>query len=72
MEENGNTLIATHFKLKRFLCKQNDGFPKCVVLKERLLLKLLLGEANRTSLHCRVFHIMSGYRTPCYTDPTFG
>jgi len=69
-EENGNTLISPHFKLKHFLCKQNGGFPKYVVLKERLLLKLelLLEEANRRGFHCTTFHIMSGYRTPSYNE----
>lgn len=65
MEE---TYIAPHFKLKQFLCKQNGDYPKYVVLKERLLLKLelILTKLNDTGYHCNTLHIMSGYRTPFY------
>jgi hypothetical protein len=67
-EENQETLISAHFKLKDFLCKQEGGYPKYLVLKERLLLKLelILEKTNGKGYHCRSFHIMSGYRTPYY------
>lgn len=67
-EENQETLIAPHFKLKQFLCKQNGDFPKYLVLSERLLLKLelILEKVNEKGYRCDTFHIMSGYRTPYY------
>ena len=66
--ENADTLISPHFRLGQFLCKQEGGYPKYLVLKERLLLKLelLLERINQKGYHCNSFHIMSGYRTPYY------
>lgn len=66
--ENAETLISPHFRLAQFLCKQEGGYPKYLVLKERLLLKLelLLERINQKGYHCNSFHIMSGYRTPYY------
>jgi hypothetical protein len=69
-EENEETLLAPHFKLKQFVCKQNGGYPKYAVLRERLLLKLelILEKVNEEGYRCDTFEIMSGYRTPCYND----
>ena len=65
---NAETLISPHFRLKQFLCKQNGEYPKYLVLKEKLLLKLelILSEVNARGLYCDTFHVMSGYRTPYY------
>ena len=65
---NENTLVAPHFKLKQFLCKQGGSYPKYVVVTERLLtkLELILAEVNRQGYHVETFHVMSGYRTPYY------
>lgn len=67
-KENEETLVAPHFKLKQFLCKQGGGYPKYLVLQERLLLKLelILERVNGKGYHCESFAIMSGYRTPYY------
>ncbi|MGB2769276.1 MAG: D-Ala-D-Ala carboxypeptidase family metallohydrolase [Candidatus Zixiibacteriota bacterium] len=67
-EENGETLISPHFKLKQFVCKQEGGYPKYVVLLERLLLKLelTLEKTNQKGYRCDTFEILSGYRTPYY------
>jgi hypothetical protein len=67
-EENRGTLVAPHFTLGQFVSKQPGGYPKYLVLRERLLLKLemLLEEANRQGLPVTTFRIMSGYRTPYY------
>jgi hypothetical protein len=67
-EENLSTAVGPHFSLGQFLCKQNDGFPKYMVLKERLILKLelILEKVNQAGYRCDTFHIMSGYRTPHY------
>ncbi len=69
-EQNMDTYISPHFKLKQFLCKQNETYPKYVVLRERLLLKLeiILEKVNEAGYQCETFHVMSGYRTPHYNE----
>lgn len=68
--ENRSTLVSPHFTLEQFLCKQESDFPKYLVLRERLLLKLeaLLEIANDAGYRCETFAIMSGYRTPYYNE----
>ena len=68
--ENENILVSPHFTLKQFLCKQNEGYPKYVVLRESLLLKLelILEKVNERGYQCETLHIMSGYRTPYYNE----
>jgi hypothetical protein len=67
-QENARTFVSPHFRLSQFLCKQNQGFPKYIVLREKLLLKLeyLLEKVNQAGYECNTFHVMSGYRTPYY------
>ena len=66
--ENEGTLVAPHFSLRQFICKQAGGYPKYLVLKERLLLKLerILEKTNEEGYRADTFHVMSGYRTPYY------
>jgi hypothetical protein len=66
--ENEETLVAPHFRLKQFVCKQEGGYPRYLVLKERLLVKLelVLEKANEKGYGAETFHVMSGYRTPYY------
>ncbi len=66
--ELADTPVSPHFTLGQFLCKQADGYPKYVVLRELLLLKLelLLQHVNAAGHRCDTFHVMSGYRTPFY------
>lgn len=66
--ENRELRISPHFLLGQFLCKQEGGYPKYVVIRERLLLKLeyLLEQVNRAGYRCDSFAILSGYRTPHY------
>ncbi len=66
--ENQDTFISPHYQLKQFLCKQNQGFPKYVVLQTRLLRKLefLTQVVNARGIATDGFVIMSGYRTPFY------
>jgi hypothetical protein len=66
--ENEETLISPHFRLEQFLCKQESDYPKYVVIRERLLLKLelILEEVNNAGYPCSTFGIISGYRTPWY------
>ena len=65
---NENTFVTPHFRLKQFLCKQSGGYPKYVVLDERLLqtLEHLLDVANDAGVRASTFTVMSGYRTPAY------
>jgi hypothetical protein len=67
-EANRNVRISPHFTLGQFVCKQGTAWPKYVVLREPLLLKLeaLLAAANAHGWEAETFHVMSGYRTPAY------
>jgi hypothetical protein len=67
-EATSDILVAPHFRLGQFLCKQPADGARYVVLRERLLLKLelILEEVNRRGHRADTFHIMSGYRTPHY------
>jgi hypothetical protein len=67
-EANEHTLLSPHFRLQQFICKQDGGYPKYVVLRERLLLMLetLLEHVNGLGMRAESFHVMSGYRTPFY------
>ena len=67
-EENENVFLSPHFQLKQFLCKQESGYPKYIVLRERLLLKLelLLKKVNEVGITAETLFVMSGYRTPFY------
>lgn len=67
-QENLNTLVSPNFRIRQFLAKQDQGFPKYVVLKANLLLKLenILASMNRNVKPVESFTIMSGYRTPWY------
>jgi hypothetical protein len=66
--DNADTMLSPHFRLKQFLCKQDGEYPKYMVLKEDLLLKLelILQRVNAEGYRCDSFHVMSGYRTPYY------
>lgn len=65
---NRHTRVSPHFTLEQFLCKQESGWPKYVVLNEKLILKLeiLLDEINALGINVPTLSIMSGYRTPWY------
>lgn len=67
-QENEDTKVSPNFRIKHFLTKQKSGYPKYLVLDERLVYLL---EAIGTHLEDRGWdaddiHIMSGYRTPFY------
>ena len=67
-EANRGTLVSPHLSLGQFVSKQPGGYPKYLVLRERLLLKLelLLAEAQKAGMRVTTFRIMSAYRTPFY------
>lgn len=65
---NADTPISPNFRLGQFVCKQDQGYPKYVVLRAGLLLKLenILAALNHRGYATRELTIMSGYRTPWY------
>jgi len=69
-DDNDDTNVSPHFKLKQFICKQETRaeFPKYLVLDARLLLKLeaILERVNRMGFSTDTLHVMSAYRTPYY------
>jgi len=67
-EENKNLYITPHFQLRQFLCKQESGWPKYLVLEPKLILKIehILALLNTQGLEAKTLFIMSGYRTPFY------
>lgn len=60
--------VSPHFTLGQFLCKEKSGWPKYLVLRRRLLLKLetVLTYLDARGIPPEAVHIMSGYRTPWY------
>ena len=66
--ENLDVRVSPHFKLRQFVCKQQSGYPKYLVLDRSLLTKLeiLLERFNAAGYHANSFNVMSGYRTPHY------
>ncbi len=67
-ESNKDVFITPHFQLKQFLCKQESGWPKYLLVNPILIIKLehlidgLAAKGNNVS----TLFIMSGYRTPFY------
>jgi hypothetical protein len=68
--ENEDTKVSPHFRLKQFLCKEDatKQFPKYVLFKERLPLKLeaVLERVNEMGFAVDTLHVMSAFRTPYY------
>ncbi len=64
----GDLQVSPHFTLAQFPCKGPAGFPKYVVLSEKLLLKLelLLERANEAGIDAPTFQVLSGFRSPWY------
>lgn len=66
--ENLNTRLSPNFELGEFVAKQAADYPKYLILRPELLLKLenILTSLNRADVPTEDFVIMSGYRTPFY------
>lgn len=66
--DNADVQVSPNFRLGQFACKQEQGFPKYLLLRASLLLKLenILATLNRSGHPVDSFVIMSGYRTPWY------
>jgi peptidase M15-like protein len=69
-KDNENTRVSPHFTLKQFVCKEDTtgSYPKYVVLRERLPMKLemVLEHVNAIGFTADTLHVMSAYRTPYY------
>jgi len=65
-----DTPLSPHFTLGQFVCKQEGDFPKYIVLRTRLLMKLelILAELNARGIRCDSFAVLSGFRTPYYNE----
>lgn len=65
---NESLYVSPHFRLRQFLCKQAGGFPKYLVLQEKLLhkLELIIDRLVEKKFPEAALVIMSGYRTPAY------
>jgi hypothetical protein len=68
--ELADVWVSPHYQLGQFLCKQNEGFPKYLILQTALLTKLemLTKLVNDKGIKTQGFYIMSGYRTPFYNS----
>ncbi len=62
--------VSPHFTLGEFLCKQSSGWPKYLILREKLLLKLeyALQLFEKHGIDTSGVVVMSGYRTPWYNQ----
>jgi hypothetical protein len=60
--------VSPHFTLGQFLCKQLSVWPKYMLLRPQLLLKLelILQRLNQHGIRADSIEVMSGYRTPWY------
>lgn len=67
-EKNLDTWVSPHFQLRQFVAKQSSNFPKYMVLRTRLLLKLemVLERLRERGVTTDALYVMSGYRTPYY------
>lgn len=72
-EEDLAVPVSPHFVLGQFVSDRNETFPKYIVLRERLLLKLeaLLERTNLTH-RADSFAVLSGYRTPARNQAVGG
>ena len=63
-----STRLSPSFILKEFICRQPGDFPKYLVLKEELILKLELLQAKirDKGYKCSKLFVFSGFRTPRY------
>lgn len=66
--ENAGIAVSPNFTLGEFVAKQASDYPKYLVLRPSLLLKLenILATLNESGHAVGGFVIMSGYRTPFY------
>ena len=74
-QQNQDTRISEHFRLRDFLTKdQAHVWPKYLVLQENLIdkLELLIGALNKRGVKVARMSVMSGFRTPQYNERGVG
>jgi hypothetical protein len=74
-EENQNTQVSEHFRLRDFLTKdQQNVWPKYLVLREPLVdkLELIIQDLARRGVNVKHMTVMSGFRTPQYNQRGVG
>jgi len=66
--KNLATRVSPHFVLGQFVTPLDDKFPRYIVLRERLLLKLeaLVERLNEKGYPAQSLSIIAGYMTPAY------
>lgn len=66
--DNLETPLSPHFRVGQFECRQPGGYPRYVVLSDRLVTKLeaIVDGLGRSGHEVPTLGIMSGYRTPWY------
>ncbi len=64
--------LTPHFTVGQFVSRQKGGYPKYVVVREQLLLKLeyLLQQANKAGIPAEGFRVKTGYNTPYINGDT--
>lgn len=67
-EANEDVQVSPNFRLGQFVSKQDHGYPRYLVLRTGLLLKLeqILASLNRGGRVTDKLVVMSGFRTPFY------
>lgn len=67
-KDNEDTRVSPNFRIKEFLTKQKSGYPKYLVLDERLvfLLEAIGAHLEPRGWDAGDIFVMSGYRTPYY------
>lgn len=68
-QENQDTRVSEHFRIRDFLTKGQAGtWPKYVVLREELVdkLELVISDLKTRGVLVRQMTVMSGFRTPEY------
>lgn len=70
--ETENLQLTPNFNMRQFLSAQEGAFPKYLIIRERLLLKLeyLLAVVQLKHIAINTFSFVDGYRTPYYNEIT--
>ncbi len=69
-EKELDAAVSPHFRLGQFVAKQQSGYPKYLILRAPLIVKLerILEAVNAQGIAVRTLHVMSGFRTPYYNQ----
>ncbi len=72
-KENEKTLVGPHFQLGQFVSDRSKRYPKYIVLRTKLVLRMerILASVNSAGWPVQTFSVLQGYRTP-YANKQFG